>query len=144
MLPPRGPCDARAILFRVAIVPVVSLCPSCAVREVDTVSGWCSVCVVQRVAANYAATDRRAINARRLSWEERTTQPDVEVVRLRQQRHRLRELVRPREPAASPDPWLIAANAIHELHAFRWNAQAQEHLEVVAEALRRLAWGPED
>ena len=56
----------------------------------------------------------------------------------------LRETVRPREPAASPDPWLIAADALTELRKVHWSPQARDHLMIVEEALRRLAWGPND
>jgi hypothetical protein len=57
---------------------------------------------------------------------------------LRQRRHRRREQIRPREPARSPDPWVIASEAL----------QALEHIEhggteQIREAIRRLAWGPD-
>jgi hypothetical protein len=126
----------------VAIVaPVVSLCPSCALREVDTVSGLCAPCVVERVAEAYAAADRRAVIVRVQSWTTRTTRPDAEVVKLRQRRHRLREMVRPHEPARSTDPWEIAAAALHDLRRVHSDPDARE---AVSEALRRLAWGPQD
>jgi hypothetical protein len=50
-------------------------------------------------------------------------------------------MVRHREPARSTDPWEIAAAAIHELRHVHSDPEARE---AVAEALRRLAWGPND
>jgi hypothetical protein len=133
----------------VAIVPVVSLCPSCALREVDTVSGFCAPCVVERVAANYAAADRRAVNIRVESWSTRTTRPDVEIVRLRQQRSHLRRIVQPHEPApADVDPWVHAEQAVRALGRVRSalprTSARVEDLEQAIELVRRLAWGPDD
>ena len=123
------------------VAPVVSLCPSCALREVDTVSGLCAPCVVERVAEAYAERDHVAVGFRSLAWSERSTRPDAALVAARQRRHRLREMVRPHEPAQSADPWEIAAAALHELRRVRSDPEARE---AVAEALRRLAWGPRD
>ena len=55
---------------------------------------------------------------RSLAWVERSRQPDADLVKLRQRRHRLREMVRPREPARSTDPWEIAAAGLHDLRSF--------------------------
>jgi hypothetical protein len=133
----------------VAIVPVVSLCPSCTRREIDTPSELCAPCVVERVAANYALSDRQAVSIRVRLWSERTTQTDESVVRLRQQRHRLTTLVRPREPApAGVDPWLLAEQAVRALGRVRSalppSSSRVDDLELAAEVIRRLAWGPDD
>jgi hypothetical protein len=117
------------------------ICPGCARRAINTPSGFCAPCVVDALAENYAAADRRAVRVRVRSWSERSTRPAAEVVKLRQRRHRLRETVRPHEPPRSADPWEIAAAALHELRRVRTDPEARE---VVAEALRRLAWGPDD
>jgi hypothetical protein len=115
--------------------------PGCARRTINTPSGFCAPCVVERVAEVYAERDRSAVQVRWIAWSERTTRVDAEVVKLRQRRHRLRETVRPHEPAWSADPWEIAAAALHELRRVRSDPEARE---AVAEALRRLAWGPDD
>jgi hypothetical protein len=85
------------------------------------------------------------VELRWISWSERTA-ADAPLVKLRQQRHRLRETVRPREAApADMDPWRIAADALSELKQIKVSTpQAREHLANVAEAIRRLAWGPDD
>jgi hypothetical protein len=101
----------------------------------------CSVCVDARMAELYAERDHVAVGFRFTAWSERSARPDAQVVKLRQQRHRLREMVRPREPARSADPWQIAADAPHELRHAHSDPEARE---AVAEALRRLAWGPQD
>jgi hypothetical protein len=64
--------------------------------------------VIERVRENYAERDRSAVQVRLIAWTERTS-ASASLTRLRQQRHRLRESVRPRERApAEADPWLIA------------------------------------
>jgi hypothetical protein len=133
----------------VAIVPVVSLCPSCTRREIDTPSGLCAPCVVARTAELYAERDRSAVKVRWFAGSERTTQPDVDLVRLRPQRHRLRETVRPREPApADVDPWLLAEQAVRALGRVRSalprTSNRVHDLEQAIELVRRLAWGPDD
>jgi hypothetical protein len=74
------------------------LCPACATRSIDTVSGLCSVCVVDRAVTLYGERDRVAVHIRSVSWSARSAQPDATLVRLRQRRHRLREIVRPETP----------------------------------------------
>jgi hypothetical protein len=133
----------------VAIVPVVSLCPSCTRREIDTPSGLCAPCVVERIAANYAAADHQAVSARLVAWSSRTTRPDVEVVKRRQQRSRLRRIVQPYEPApADVDPWLLAEQAVKALARVRSalprTSSRVEDLERAVELVRQLAWGPDD
>ena len=123
---------------------MAELCPACAAHEIDTPSGLCAPCVVERVAQAYAA-DRRQVTVRWIAWSQRTTQPDVEVVKLRQQRSRLRRVVQPHEPAPTDvDPWQIAAHALSELRKVRSTPQTREHLEAASECIRRLAWGPGD
>jgi hypothetical protein len=117
------------------------ICPGCARRAIDTPSGLCASCVVQRVAELYAERDRSALRVRWIAWSERTTRPDAEVVKLGQKRHRLREMVRPREPPRSAGPWEMAAAALHDLRRVHSDPEARE---AVAEALRCLAWGPND
>jgi hypothetical protein len=131
----------------VAIVPVVSLCPSCTHREIDTPSGLCAPCAVERVAENYAERDHVTVRLRSISWSERTTRPDGEVVKLRQQRSRLRRIVQPREPApADVDPWLLAEQAVRALARVRSalprTSNRVDDLELAIELVRRLAWGP--
>ena len=132
-----------------AIVPVVSLCPSCTRREIDTPSGLCAPCVVARTAELYAERDRSAVQVRLIAWSKRTTRPDVEVVKLRQQRSRLRRIVQPHEPApADVDPWVLAEQAVRALGRVRSSlprtSSRVEDLEQAIEIVRRLAWGPDD
>jgi hypothetical protein len=70
-----------------------------------------------------------------------------EALAARQREHRLKERVRPKMPVdAHADPWLIAVEGLDALDRVRPNVrhggQAWEDLEVAAERLRRLAWGP--
>jgi hypothetical protein len=117
------------------------ICPGCARRAIDTPSGLCAPCVVARTAELYAERDCVAVSFRLIAWSERTTRVDAEVVKLRQRRHRLREVVRPHALLRSADPWEICADALHELRRVRTDPEARE---AMAEALRRLAWGPND
>ena len=131
-----------------AIVPVVSLCPNCTIREADTPSGFCSPCVVARTAELYAERDHVAVRLRSISWSERTTRPDSEFVNLRQRRHRLIAAVRPQTPApAGTDPWLLAEQAVRALGRVRSSlprtSSRVEDLEQAIELVRRLAWGPD-
>ena len=125
------------------------LCPSCAARPVDSVVGFCSACVIERMRENYVAADHRAVGIRVLSWSARSTQPDVEVVKLRQQRSRLRRIVQPHEPApADVDPWLLAEQAVRALARVRSalprSSTRVDDLERAVELVRQLAWGPDD
>jgi hypothetical protein len=101
----------------------------------------CSACVVARMITLYSERDHVAAGFRSLAWAERSRQPDADLVTLRQRRHRLREQVRPQAPARSADPWEICVDALHELRRVHSDPDARES---VAEALRRLAWGPDD
>jgi hypothetical protein len=125
----------------------VDICPGCARRAINTPSGLCAPCVVERVAELYAERDRFAIQIRLAAWSERTRQPDADVVRLRQQRHRLREAVRPREPAWTTDPWVLGAEAVqllaHVRRALPSTSTRFDDLERAVELVRRLAWGPD-
>jgi hypothetical protein len=105
-------------------------------------------CVVARTAELNAKRDSSAVQVRWIAWSERTTQPDVEVVKLRQQRSRLRRIVQPHEPApADVDPWLLAEQAVRALARVRSalprTSSRVEDLEEAIELVRRLAWGPD-
>jgi hypothetical protein len=92
--------------------------------------------VIERTAELYTDRDHVAAGFRSLAWSERSRQPDADLVKLRQRRHRLREVVRPHAPARSADPWEIAADALHDLRRVHSDPDARE---AVSEALRRLA-----
>jgi len=65
----------------------------------------------------------------------------------RQRVSRLQRAVKPREPAESFDPWELAYDALRELKSLRsvrMRAEQYERLERIAEAIRRLGWGPDD
>jgi hypothetical protein len=79
----------------------------------------------------------------------RSASDEPEALAARQREHRLRERVRPKLPVdAQADPWIVADEGLHALDRIRpllrRSGQAWEELEVAAERLRRLAWGPED
>jgi hypothetical protein len=137
----------------VAIVEAVQICPSCAAREVDTPSGICAVCAVERAASNYALEDRRRAIERNAAWGFRAAlviSPKVAPDRLRKERQRLLERTRPREPARSSDPLVIAEAGLSALAAVRQRIHKSAktdptgEIEIIAEAIRRLAWGPDD
>jgi hypothetical protein len=84
-----------------------------------------------------------------LAWSSRTTRPDVEVVKLRQQRSRLRRIVQPHESAqVGTDPWALGAEAVAALGRVRTallrTSNRVDDLEPAVELVRRLAWGPDD
>ena len=70
----------------------------------------------------------------------------------RQRAHRLKAKVRPKQPSdPTADPWELAHEAISELETVRLmfrargaKAEQYERLDLIAETLRRLAWGPTD
>jgi hypothetical protein len=77
----------------------------------------------------------------------RSDMPDA--LAARQREHRLRERMRPKHPlAANADPWLVADEALDCLDRIRpllaVGGVARGDLELAAELVRRLAWGPED
>jgi hypothetical protein len=113
------------------------LCPSCGLREADTPEGWCTTCVIERAAETYSKEDRRLADKRRAAWG--TGDP---YALLRRQRKRLIDAVRPRRPSVLHDPWIIAKEALLALEHMRGRDKVV--LDEVAEAIRRLAWGPDD
>jgi hypothetical protein len=124
------------------------LCPSCTRREIDTPSGLCARCVVERVRENYVERDHAAVSFRFVAWSERTTRADAEAVKLRQQRSRIRAAVRPREPApVGTDPWALGAEAVQLLGRVRSaiprTSTRAGDLERAVELVRQLAWGPQ-
>lgn len=124
------------------------ICPACGHHEVDTPSGFCSSCVVERAATNYSEEDRNLAARRAASWArtQQQTRTDARLAALRQQRHRLAELIRPRRKASSVDPWEVARDAIRHAQrlALATETNRRELAEEVIEGLRRLAWGPDD
>lgn len=109
-------------------------------READTSSGWCSACVVERAAELYAAEDRRRA-AERAKWAglRNGVRVDAQLAKLRQERHRLTEAIRPRVGCDLYDPWAIAHDAIR----YGRTLNRVHELEPILEAIRRLAWGPD-
>jgi hypothetical protein len=67
--------------------------------------------------------------------------------RIRQQRHRLLSRLRPREPASSFDPLALGFEALDALGRVRatlpGNRRALAEIDLVAERIRRLSWGPD-
>jgi hypothetical protein len=104
----------------------------------------CSVCVLERAADAYAEQDRALAERRHITWQQRSA-PDARLVLFRQHRHRTLAKIRPTEPLASFDPWAVASDALDRCRALgRANPAARREVERVAEAIRRLAWGPDE
>lgn len=119
------------------------ICPACGIREVNTPSGFCSVCVVERAAESYAVEDRNRVAQRTAAWAE--TRAGDRYSLLRRQRKRMVEQLRPRQPATTFDPWTIALEALSNLNHMRGRETVtRASIDEVAEAIRRLAWGPDD
>jgi hypothetical protein len=116
-------------------------------REVDTASGFCTPCVIERAAESYSAEDRRRAEERTRRWGDvaKATRDDARLATLRQQRHRLIEAIRPRKDAAVYDPWELAREALEFCRRIGQSYPAgRTDLEEIAEVLRRLAWGPDE
>jgi len=147
---------------------VEEVCPRCGKREIEPNAreGWCSACIIEDRTERYAEEDRRRAEDRRHRWGDRTllgeeerhalerlgeqpeTRPDAMWAALRQQRHRLREVVRPKEPVPpEAEPWAISAGALQLLAAsvkpaLKSNTRARAALEEACERIRWLSWGP--
>jgi hypothetical protein len=72
----------------------------------------------------------------------------ADALRERQRRHRLREKVRPGEPAhPNSDPWELGGEALDLLHRIRrglpGTSSVLDSIEECAELIRMLAWGLE-
>jgi uncharacterized Zn finger protein (UPF0148 family) len=125
--------------------PRADLCPSCGRNPIeDEGTAFCSSCSDNWAVEAYREKDAPVIEARRSDWKVRSQ--SAAAARERQRRHRLREAVRPTEPAGEwVDPWEVAKKALDDLRrvrlALRSQATARAHVEDVAEAIRVLAWG---
>jgi hypothetical protein len=104
-------------------------------------------CMRARVVEHYAAEDSERARESAKGWRERTgraprTAQDREHDRLRQDRHRRLERLRPWEPVTSgADPLDLAYDGLCELAKLRpaaKTAQALGHLERIEEIVRRL------
>lgn len=123
------------------------LCPSCARRPVDTPQGFCSTCVVERAAERYSEADRRRVELRTKRWATIATETrtDARTSTLRQQRKRQMKAVRPTKASTDVDPWDLCVEAVGLCKKLSQSFPgARSDLEVVAEAIRRLAWGPDE
>jgi hypothetical protein len=122
------------------------VCPGCGQREIDTISGLCSPCVVDQAALRYQGVDHELAERRAHAWSSTVAHSRVDrTANLRKRRQRLTERIRPTMPASSLDPWEVAAEAIAEVVRLEQRyAQSRPELEAIAEALRRLAWGPDE
>jgi hypothetical protein len=92
-------------------------------------------------------TDAEPKPARRRGGRGRVGSAGKEAARIRQQRHRLLTQLRPREPASSFDPLELGFEALTALSRVRatlpGNRMAQGEMDLVAERIRRLSWGPD-
>jgi hypothetical protein len=120
-------------------VASIELCPGCALRTTGP-SGFCDPCLIERRAEDYGREDHRLAQLRRSQWAKTATHGNQYAL-LRRQRKRLVDAIRPRRPDPGQDPWMIAKEALLALEHMRGKDPAV--LEDVAEALRRLAWGPD-
>jgi hypothetical protein len=131
------------------VAGVPDLCPACGRREIDTPSGVCTPCALERMAEAYAAEDRRRAVERTALWMERTGEPQAAIRpdALRQIRRQLRLTVQPRTPPpATADPWVLGAEAIHLLTRVKVTARStklRRRLDDAIELIRQLAWGPD-
>jgi hypothetical protein len=132
---------------------MADLCPRCVLREQEPdEDGFCLPCMRARVVEHYAADDAERASVQGTRWKDRTgrgrtrTAQDREHDRLRQDRHRRLERLRPRESVTpGADPLDLAFDGLRELAKLRpaaKTAQAMGHLERVEEIVRRLGWGP--
>ncbi len=72
-----------------------------------------------------------------------------EALAARQREHRLRERIRPKLPVLpNADPWVVCDEGLDAIDRIRFlvhpQGQVLEELDLAAERLRRLAWGPEE
>ncbi|SRR6266487_2320409 len=120
------------------------LCPRCAKREIEpgAPSGWCADCVIEDLREKYATKTRAAMVVRGEAWASRSAWD-----RDRQRVHRLKDVIKPKDPLDHRDPWELAYEALVDLgniRTVRMRAEQVARLDRIAEALRRLAWGPDD
>ena len=109
----------------------------------------CERCTVEVARERYIVEDNRLASLRELGWTERTRRADAEVAALRQSRRRLIERCRPRSPAITADPFMIATDALARLTHVRnaleragAAAPRSDDVRALDEAVKRLAWGP--
>jgi hypothetical protein len=129
---------------------VAEICPRCGLREIEPTAsaGWCASCVVEDIRERYGAKQRAVTLKRREAWSERS---QAAWDRDRQRVSRLKKHVTPKQPASSEDPWEVAYQGLHDVAVVvSWfkgrgvRHEQLERLEQIREALRRLAWGPDD
>jgi hypothetical protein len=136
-----------------AIEPIADICPRCALRDVaDQRTGWCLQCAEAAALERYRDRNDQELARLGKNWRRRTKRAFSDApaaLAERQQWHRLLEKTKPRQPVDSYiNPLQLAFDALQKLNhvqaAVRSNSRALGHIEQVAEALRQLAWGPED
>ena len=120
--------------------------PRCAKRDVEpgAPAGWCVDCVLEDMRERYGEKQHAAAWRRHEKWSERSRQTWD---RDRQRIRRLKTDVRPREPLDHFDPWALGQEGLIELARIRTVRMRPEQiarLDVIAEVIRRLAWGPDD
>jgi len=125
---------------------MADLCPRCALREVEpeAPAGWCSECVIDNIREKYSTKTAAASLKRREAWSERS---QASWDRDRQRVSRLRKIVKPRVPSSHADPWEVASEALHAtalLRKVKMRPEQFARLDLAEEALRRLAWGPDE
>jgi hypothetical protein len=122
------------------------LCARCGYRDAEpqAPTGWCAECGIESIREKYGQTQRAATLSRRESWRGRSRD---NWDRDRQRAHRLKEAVRPVTPASSLDPWELAheaLTALSNLRSVRMRPEQHARLDLIAETIRRLAFGPDD
>jgi hypothetical protein len=131
----------------------IELCPRCAIREIeDEASGWCLKCAEAAALERYRDRNDQEIARLRENWRRRTKRAFSDApaaLAERQSWHRLLEKTKPRQPVDSyVNPLQLANDALQHLTRVKasvpGNSRALSHLEEVEEALKQLAWGPED
>ena len=99
--------------------------------------------MVERAAEAYAIKDRERIEQRTRRWADIThaTRTDARLTKLRQQRHRQIENIKPHHDLEVFDPWALAEEGLLVVKNARL---LHEDAQELSEILRRLAWGPDD
>lgn len=109
--------------------------------------------MIERNREQYAAEDHRRVEDRIRLWADRSPPgPEHDLTAARQRRHRVREAVRPHEPARpGTDPWALGARALEicssrlrlALKGNGVNNARMADLRELEEIVRRLSWGPD-
>lgn len=127
---------------------IEELCPRCVGREIDSDSGFCSVCDAEALTERYLASKASEVAQRRRDWAERTQEALRQYWVEKQRNSRLFAKVRPRQAASDfRDPLALGFEVLALLEPLRLRFTTVDGLRRFEEALeliRQLAWGPDE